>query len=164
MTAMRLQKLVYYCQAWSIAWTDAPLFDDHIEAWAKGPVVRSLYKRGEFMVRESRGGDARRLTTHQRMAASGVLQFYGTLDSESLSDLTHREDPWRRARRGLAAGESSNAEIGIDALRSYYKRLAGDSPIGVVSPEVRRGSMQLLSLPEECFADNADDLVDDDAA
>ena len=44
MTAMKLQKLVYYCQAWSLVWDDRPMFTARIEAWASGPVVRDLYK------------------------------------------------------------------------------------------------------------------------
>jgi uncharacterized phage-associated protein len=43
MSAMKLQKLVYYAQAWSLAWTDTPLFNEDIQAWAKGPVVPALY-------------------------------------------------------------------------------------------------------------------------
>ncbi len=30
MSAMKLQKLVYYSQAWSLVWDDRPLFDDRI--------------------------------------------------------------------------------------------------------------------------------------
>lgn len=54
MTAMKLQKLVYYSQAWSLVWDEAPLFNERIEAWANGPVVRELYEahRGQFQVSE----------------------------------------------------------------------------------------------------------------
>ena len=43
MSPMKLQKLVYYSQCWSLAWDDKPLFNNRIEAWANGPVVRDLY-------------------------------------------------------------------------------------------------------------------------
>ena len=43
LTAVKLQKLVYYCQAWSLVWDEKPLFRDRIEAWASGPVVKGLY-------------------------------------------------------------------------------------------------------------------------
>ena len=45
MTAMKLQKLVYYSQAWSLVWDERPLFPESIEAWANGPVVPALYDR-----------------------------------------------------------------------------------------------------------------------
>lgn len=40
---MKLQKLVYYAHAWHLAYQNAPLFDDDVEAWPWGPVVRNLY-------------------------------------------------------------------------------------------------------------------------
>lgn len=40
---MKLQKLVYYSHAWWLAFNNEPLFDDDVEAWPWGPVVRSLY-------------------------------------------------------------------------------------------------------------------------
>jgi uncharacterized phage-associated protein len=57
MTTWKLQKLVYYAQAWSLVWDERPLFDDRIEAWANGPVIRSLTMstRGCSKSRESRG-------------------------------------------------------------------------------------------------------------
>ena len=41
--AMKLQKLVYYCQAWSLVWEARTIYDDRIEAWAHGPVIPRLY-------------------------------------------------------------------------------------------------------------------------
>ena len=39
---IQMHKLLYYAQAWSLAWDGAPLFEDRIEAWKNGPVVPSL--------------------------------------------------------------------------------------------------------------------------
>lgn len=51
-STMKLQKLCYYAQAWSIAWTEKPLFDERIEAWVNGPVFPDLFKahKGKFMI------------------------------------------------------------------------------------------------------------------
>ena len=43
-TSMKLQKLVYYSQAWSLAWDDLPLFEEDFQAWANGPVCPVLFK------------------------------------------------------------------------------------------------------------------------
>lgn len=53
MSAMKLHRLVYYCQAWHLAWSGAPLFEEEIHAWANGPVVPALYAlhEGDFTVR-----------------------------------------------------------------------------------------------------------------
>lgn len=52
MTAMKLQKLVYYCQAWHLVWEDKPMFPERIEAWASGPIVPDLYAahKGKFKI------------------------------------------------------------------------------------------------------------------
>ncbi len=42
-THLKLQKLVYYSQAWYLGNRKEELFSDDIEAWPHGPVIRSLY-------------------------------------------------------------------------------------------------------------------------
>ena len=42
MTVMKLQKLCYYAQAWSLVWDDRPLFKERLEAWANGPGLARL--------------------------------------------------------------------------------------------------------------------------
>lgn len=124
MTAMKLEKLVYYAQAWTLVWDEKGLFRDRIEAWANGPVVPSLYSRhkGMFEVKEWDGNPGA-LTAEQRSSIDAVVDFYGKMTSQQLSDLTHREDPWRDARVGLATGERGNSEITRAAMHEYYSSL-----------------------------------------
>jgi uncharacterized phage-associated protein len=124
MTTMKLQKLVYYCQAWSLVWDSHPLFEERIEAWANGPVVPDLYNahRGQFTVLTV-GGNASALDKDAIETIDAVLDFYGNRDAQWLSDLTHQEDPWRNARRGLAPGEPSSREIKHAELAEYYMGL-----------------------------------------
>jgi uncharacterized phage-associated protein len=127
MTAMKLEKLVYYSEAWSLVWDDASLFDDRIEAWANGPVAPSLYAthRGHFGVDASLAGlgnpDA--LSSTQRATVDGVLNFYGPKSAAELSDLTHREAPWKDVRGDLPPGASSSREITRPAMAEYYGAL-----------------------------------------
>jgi uncharacterized phage-associated protein len=124
MTAMKLQKLVYYSQAWSLVWDEAPLFNEPIEAWANGPVVRALYLRhqGEFKVSNWRG-DPSKLSEAQRETILKVLEFYGDLPSQALSDLTHQESPWLEARQGLSATDRGQRIIQHAAMAEYYSSL-----------------------------------------
>jgi uncharacterized phage-associated protein len=125
MPAMKLQKLVYYSQAWSLVWDDKPLFRSNIEAWANGPVAPKLYEahRGKFEVSKIADGDATALTKEQKETVDAVLKFYGDKTSQWLSDLTHEEDPWRKARKGIPAGSRSNAVITHAAMLEYYSKL-----------------------------------------
>jgi len=124
MTTWKLQKLVYYCQAWSLVWDEEPLFPDKIEAWADGPVVRRLYDihRGKFRISRINGAVPSRLNSTQRETIDAVLEGYGDKSSAWLRDATHSEKPWRDARRraGLSAGERGNAVISVDAMVQYY--------------------------------------------
>lgn len=125
MSAMKLQKLVYYAQAWSLVWDDRPLFRERIEAWAHGPVVPELYQehRGQFEVTGWPRGDVGVLDADAVDTVNVVLDYYAGRNAQVLSDMTHSEEPWRRARAGLAAGERGNAEITLDSLMEYYSSL-----------------------------------------
>ncbi len=125
MSTWKLQKLVYYAQAWHLVWDDEPLFDQPIKAWANGPVVPELYReyRGRFMVDAPTKGDPERLTSSQRDTIDSVLGFYGDKTGHWLSELTHQERPWKAARRGLAPGERGNREIPPESMAEYYSSL-----------------------------------------
>ncbi len=125
MAAMKLQKLVYYSQAWSLVWDEKPLFPNRIQAWANGPVVRDLYEahRGQFEVSALSKGKAASLKKAECETVDAVLKFYGNKPGQWLSDLTHREDPWRNARTGLGPGEHGDREISHAAMAEYYGSL-----------------------------------------
>jgi uncharacterized phage-associated protein len=125
LSAMKLQKLVYYAQAWSLVWEGRPLFSESIEAWANGPVVRELYEhhRGQFEVRNWPEGHPEKLSAADRATIDAVLGFYGGKPAQWLSDLTHKEQPWCEARRGAPEGARSSAIITPEAMRAYYGSL-----------------------------------------
>jgi len=43
MTHLKLQKLIYFAQAWHLANTGEPLFREDMQAWTHGPVVPSVW-------------------------------------------------------------------------------------------------------------------------
>jgi uncharacterized phage-associated protein len=121
----KFQKLVYYCQAWHLVWEGVPLFRDRIEAWANGPVVPYLYvkHRGQYVLRTWSSGKPGNLTDDDISTIDAVLETYGPKTGHWLSALTHREPPWRNARRGVAAGERGQKEITKEAMAEYYHSL-----------------------------------------
>ena len=126
MTTMKLQKLVYYSQAWSLVWDEAPLFEEAIEAWANGPVVRELfdYHRGMYEISAMPIGNPRLLNEEQQETVDVVLEYYGNKSAQWLIELTHIEDPWVQARRGLPKLERGNRVIPLDAMADYYSALS----------------------------------------
>ena len=128
MTTWKLQKLVYYSQAWHLVWRDEPLFGERIEAWANGPVVRALYDyhRGQFSVAEWDLGDVETLSAGECKSVGAVLTAYGDLSGRQLSFLTHSEVPWREARGDLAPTARTNAAISPSSMQAFYSALDTD--------------------------------------
>ena len=122
LTTWKLQKLVYYCQAWSLVWDEAPLFQARIEAWANGPVVPELYRlhKGNFQVSSWPRGKIGNLTKDEKETIDAVLEYYGDKSSQWLKDLTHLEAPWKDARKGIPPGERSTNPISHESIFEYY--------------------------------------------
>ncbi|MBF2761688.1 MAG: DUF4065 domain-containing protein [Ectothiorhodospiraceae bacterium AqS1] len=125
MTAMKLQKLVYYAQCWSLVWDEKPLFDADIQAWRNGLVCLALYEahRGKFKVEAlDIEGDGNRLDDDARQTIDAVLDFYASHSAQWLSDLSHLEDPWILARRRAGAAPTDNCEEVITCadMHEYY--------------------------------------------
>jgi uncharacterized phage-associated protein len=126
MSAMKLQKLVYYSQAWALVWTEQPLFSEEFQAWANGPVIWELYcvHRGQFSVTPGFfKGDPNNLSPEQRDVIDRVLGFYGGKDPQWLSTLTHLESPWVQARGNTPPGESCSEVISKESMLEYYSSL-----------------------------------------
>ena len=130
MTAMKLQKLVYYSQAWSLVVDGKPLFDEKIEAWIHGPVVRSLFElnQGKYEIDpiEQNLGDPEKLDEDQQETIGLVVKHYGPLQPEDLTALTRSEPPWQKARtRGnLTLTQRGNEEILHEDMKEYYSSIS----------------------------------------
>jgi uncharacterized phage-associated protein len=126
-THMKLQKLVYYAQAWSLVWDESEIFPEPIQAWGNGPVVPELFAelKGKFKVDKNvlQKGDSNALTESQKNSIKLVLDFYGDKNPQWLSDLTHMEQPWIQARIGVPPGDRCSNVITLENMAEYYERL-----------------------------------------
>ena len=123
MSTMKLQKLCYYAQAWSLVWDDEPLFSEDFEAWANGPVCRVLFNRtkGQFKVTATdEDGNSNSLNENQKDTINRVLEHYASHDAQWLSQLSHLEAPYKEARKGLPAGIGSDRMITKESMALYY--------------------------------------------
>ncbi|MFO0639661.1 MAG: DUF4065 domain-containing protein [Polyangiaceae bacterium] len=137
LSRMKLLKLVYYAQAWALAWDGEPLFADRIEAWADGPVVRSLWAKERHGSEVPPNSSA--LSAHERDTVRAVLAFYAEFDGDRLSEFTHAERPWVDARDGVPLGTASNAEISVVAMQRYYGAIKCD---GKTIPKAYREALE----------------------
>jgi uncharacterized phage-associated protein len=133
MTTKKLQKLVYYSQAWHLARHGVRLFPDEIQAWREGPVVRKLYDRHRtrYEIRAWPDGAPARLRDDQSATVRWVAATYGGFSAESLSRMTHAESPWRVARGLLQEDEPSQTPISDDIMRSFYANQVVEPDVAV---------------------------------
>lgn len=164
---MKLQKLVYYAQAWSLVRGGGVLFDEPIQAWRYGPVCPQLYEqhRGADAVPVPYPlGDQTRISPAAQQTIVAVLRAYGKKSSPWLSDLTHREDPWKNARGSLPLEARSTTEITLEAMLTYYRDAESAEKRQILSFGTRTNS--LVSFIENLNEDDAaviDELAELDA-
>jgi len=127
MTPLRLQKLLYYAQGWSLALRDCALFDEQIQAWPWGPVVPEVYQAykhlGRHGIPADNIGDIQ-ITDDERDLLDAVWGAYKGFSAIRLSEMTHDEPPWKDARGSLRPESPSSREIRKDDLKRYFKTLA----------------------------------------
>ena len=124
MSTWKLQKLCYYAQAWSIAWTEHELFPEDFEAWSNGPVCRELFAehKGLFMIGydDLMKGNPETLTEDERDTVNIVLEDCGKMSPYELRELSHSEAPYKEARGKLPEGAYSSNVIPKSAMGIYY--------------------------------------------
>src|ERR1035437_9478206 len=124
-TNKKLQKLLYYAQAWSLVLRDKKLFTDKIEAWIHGPAVRSIYfeykKFGFGPITESVANtDVSNISIETKKFLNHVWSVYGKKDAAYLEYLSHSEMPWQKAREGLEPNIGSENEISPKDMKEFY--------------------------------------------
>lgn len=97
-TNLKLQKLVYYAQGFSLAIFGHPLFEEDIEAWAHGPVVPELYRNYKIYGSESIPPPSRFddscIDVDDASLLDEVYEVFGQYSAWKLRDMTHAEPPW----------------------------------------------------------------------
>lgn len=133
--SMDLQKLMYFAQAWHLAWTGRPIFDEPFEAWPNGPVVRSVFASNRY----GNLGAAPELPDETRAIIDAVLSHYADRSVDELVALTHADAPWIEARKDLDPSEASRRQLSTKTMLDFYtaKTLAGENaprrPVCVVA-------------------------------
>jgi uncharacterized phage-associated protein len=125
LTNLKLQKLVYYAQAWALARLGKPLFEEDFEAWTHGPIVPSLYdKFKDYRWQALPYPDyVPEFDPDVETLFEEILEVYGGLSARHLENLTHSEAPWKEARGNLPDEVRAPTLISKDSMKTYYKNL-----------------------------------------
>ena len=120
---MKLQKLCYYAQGYSLA-EGKTLFTDDFQAWQHGPVVPDLYQRYKDLKWRPIAVEAESPKIDPAVAEhlESIVAAYGRYDGAALSTMTHRETPWAAARGDLPETANSEAIITKESMRSFFAR------------------------------------------
>ncbi|RKD73647.1 putative phage-associated protein [Sinobaca qinghaiensis] len=125
---LKLQKLLYYAQAWNSAIKGDSMFNEEIEAWVHGPVVSDVYKHfrdyGYQPINEFNPKEIKKIKSEHRELLDAVWNAYGHYDAKELEEMTHQEPPWKEAREGLSPTQNSNNKIEIDSMIRYFRGFA----------------------------------------
>lgn len=131
LSLLKLQKLLYYVQAWHLAFYDKPMFPGRFQAWVHGPVNRGLYDRFKDSKSLYSDVDARDVRTTFDLGSlsegemrhiDSVLEAYAGLTGTQLEEMTHKEEPWAKARVGYAPSARCEQEIDEALMAAYYKQ------------------------------------------
>ncbi|MEJ6398586.1 Panacea domain-containing protein [Yoonia sp. 208BN28-4] len=132
MTHLKVQKLVYYADAWHLAYFDRPLIGEDFQAWAHGPVVRSLYEKYRGNSWDPLPIERGAMPDDQDLLEA-IFQSYGQFTAKKLEAMTHSETPWREARGNLPPEAKSDAIISKLTMRNFYAQRIEKSEIEELS-------------------------------
>lgn len=123
---LKLQKLVYYAQAWHLGIYGSPLFEEDFQAWIHGPVIPALYFQYNSFGWRPILKDIKKPELPENIESflKEVTEVYFSCDAYELERMTHQEDPWISARGGLPIDTPSDAIISKESMREYYKARA----------------------------------------
>ncbi len=134
MSHLKLQKLIYYVEAWHLALYDQTLIDDDFKAWVHGPVCLDVWHAvkkfsvlsGEVRLKSGEAEKAKQrveklLTKDQKQLIADVLEEYGGKSAHYLECLTHAEQPWIEARAGIPDDQPSTNKMSKATMRRFYR-------------------------------------------
>jgi uncharacterized phage-associated protein len=162
---MKLEKLLYFAQAWHLAWYDEPLFREPVEAWKWGPMVEEVWQRYKVFGRDPIPapviGDPDVVRGRAADLVAVIADTYGRMASPQLSDLTHEDPLWQAAWQNRTAEDRGRQQIRAAALRDYYRahgHFAGRIPKPVAVDDTKakrvleeRDSRALAEIFEEAL-------------
>ena len=127
MTPLKLQKMVFYADAWYMALNDGEeLVADQFEAWVHGPVARSLFIRfADYKWRPiTEEISCPDLPEDVVQHLDEIYQVFGGYTAYELEQMTHQEKPWLVARGGIPSDAPCQNVIDKGVSAEFYRAMA----------------------------------------
>ncbi len=119
---LKLQKLVYYAQAWYLALHEEPLFQEDFHAWVHGPIIPPLYQKYKsFGWQPILEKATPQLPENVSQFLEEVAKEYFACDAYELEQMTHAEAPWNMARGDIPPDAPSEEVIKKEWMKEYYR-------------------------------------------
>ncbi|CAM3425237.1 Panacea domain-containing protein [Helicobacter labetoulli] len=124
LSKLKLQKLLYYAQGYYTAMFNKPLFEENIEAWEHGPVVREIYDalkhiEGIYIPTNTYAmsdSEISLLYKDAKELIEDVFSVMGQYSAWKLRERTHNESPWENNYE-----KGQNKLIPLEDIKSYFK-------------------------------------------
>lgn len=127
LTNLRLQKLLYYAQAWSLIVRGSDLFPETIEAWRHGPVVPVVYHYCKAKEQDFEGIPDVPAPVREFLAR--FWEAYKGYSATALYQKTHKETPWIKAWGDRPADGSGNDPIDSVVMGDFFGAQPMPEPI-----------------------------------
>jgi uncharacterized phage-associated protein len=153
LTHFRLQKLLYYAQAWSLVLRETELFPEEIRAWQNGPVVEEVYReipdgRCAAVVAENAFHSAPDVELEDAAFLKHFWDAYSGYSASQLYRMTHSELPWQRSWKNRPRG---NSPIRVADIEEYFSRQPVPAPLAAYCHDLRKreeeAEMKLRQIP-----------------
>lgn len=126
---LKLQKLIYYIQAWSLGINGESMLKGKFEAWIHGPVCIELYERfkgTKSLYSSIEASDVLDKNAKDKLEDADVefidyiLENYAKYSGVQIEAITHSEAPWMDARKGYEPMERCHNEITEQKMKDFY--------------------------------------------
>ena len=143
LTVMQALKLTYIAQGFHLSLKDGPFFQENIEAWRHGPVVRELYdhlckiknqEEGNHLIEQPQRSDVQ-FNEKQKDILTVVFGKYANISAWDLSEMTHkRGTPWE-----VTYSSNPNSVIDLDLIKEHFKSIISPFSFAILLEEIKYG-------------------------
>lgn len=152
-TAMKIQKLIYFAHGWHLAIAGTPLINEQVQAWKYGPVISNVYHQLKYggsepvmemideietarksdgklaFIRRTPTLDSCNIPSEQMVFVKSLLEKvwseYGKLSAVQLSNLTHLPgSPWHSIWDPMKHNPINNSVIPADTIKTWFREQA----------------------------------------